>query len=89
VLGPRLGKYAADGTPKAIPGHSIPLAALGVFILWFGWFGFNPGSTMGAVPDIAHIAATTNIAAAAGAIGAMLSAWWMFKKPDASVTFNG
>jgi Amt family ammonium transporter len=80
---------AADGTPKPIPGHSIPMAALGMFILWFGWFGFNPGSTMGAVPDIAHIAATTNIAAAAAAIAAMLTAWWMFKKPDASMTFNG
>jgi Amt family ammonium transporter len=59
MLGSRIGKYSSDGTPKSIPGHSIPLAALGVFILWFGWFGFNPGSTMGAIPDIAHIAATT------------------------------
>ena len=89
VLGPRIGKYAPDGTPKPIPGHSIPLAALGVFILWFGWFGFNSGSTMGAVTDIAHIAATTNIAAAAGAIAAMLTAWVLFKKPDASMSLNG
>ncbi len=93
VLGPRLGKYRMNGSKKkssrAIPGHSIPLAALGVFILWFGWFGFNPGSTMEAGPSIAHIAATTNIAAAAGAIAAMLIYWLMFGKPDASMTLNG
>ena len=93
VLGPRLGKYRMNGGKKkrsrAIPGHSIPLAALGVFILWFGWFGFNPGSTMAAGPHIAHIAATTNIAAAAGAVAAMLIYWLMFGKPDASMTLNG
>ncbi len=89
VLGPRLGKYNADRSSNAIPGHSIPLATLGVFILWFGWFGFNPGSTMAAVPDIAHIAVTTNLAAAAGAIAAMLTAWKLFKKPDTSMALNG
>lgn len=89
MLGPRFGKYNPDGSSNAIPGHSIPLATLGVFILWLGWFGFNPGSTMAAVPAIAHIAVTTNIAAAAGAIGAMFTAWWMFKKPDVSMTLNG
>ncbi len=89
MLGPRIGKYSSDGTPKSIPGHSIPLAALGVFILWFGWFGFNPGSTMGAITDIAHIAVTTNMAAAVGAISAMLTSWWLFKRPDATMTFNG
>ncbi|MCQ9207079.1 MAG: ammonium transporter [Omnitrophica bacterium] len=89
VLGPRLGKYNSDGSSNAIPGHSIPLAALGVFILWLGWFGFNPGSTMAAIPDIAHIFVTTNIAAAAGALGAMLTAWKLFKKPDVSMTLNG
>lgn len=89
MLGPRIGKYNADGSSKAIPGHSIPLATLGVFILWFGWFGFNPGSTMGAITDIAHIATTTNLAAAAGAIAAMLTAWWMFKRPDVSMALNG
>lgn len=89
MLGPRFGKYNADGSSNAIPGHNIPLAALGVFILWFGWFGFNPGSTMGAVRDIAHIATTTNLAAAAGAIGAMATAWKMFKKPDTSMALNG
>jgi Amt family ammonium transporter len=89
VLGPRIGKYNGDNSANVIPGHSMPLAALGVFILWFGWFGFNPGSTMGAVTDIAHIAAATNLAAAAGAIAAMITAWWMFKKPDVSMALNG
>lgn len=89
VLGPRIGKYKPDGTSNAIPGHSIPLATLGVLILWFGWFGFNPGSTMAAVPDIAHIATTTNLAAAGGAIGAMLTAWYIFQKPDVSMALNG
>ncbi|HUU41588.1 MAG TPA: ammonium transporter, partial [Desulfatiglandales bacterium] len=89
MLGPRIGKYRPDGSPKSIPGHSMPLAFLGLFILWFGWFGFNPGSTMGAVLDIAHIAATTNTAAAIGGISAMFTAWWLFKKPDASMTING
>jgi ammonium transporter, Amt family len=90
VLGPRLGKYKSDGTPKAIPGHNIPLAALGAFILWFGWFGFNAGSTMSAdALDIAHIVTTTNLSAGAGGIAAMFTAWWMFKKPDASMAING
>jgi Amt family ammonium transporter len=89
MLGPRTGKYSGDGSAKVISGHSMPLAALGVFILWFGWFGFNPGSTMGAVTDIAHIATTTNLAAAAGAVAAMITAWWMFKKPDLSMALNG
>jgi Amt family ammonium transporter len=89
VLGPRIGKYGPGRKARAIPGHSIPLAALGVFILWFGWFGFNPGSTMAADLSIAHIAVTTNLAAAAGAIGAMLMAWFLFKKPDTSMALNG
>jgi len=95
VLGPRIGKYRLNSSNdrkkivRAMPGHSIPLAALGVFILWFGWFGFNPGSTMAAVPDIAHIAAATNISAAAGAVAAMLISWLLFGKPDASMTLNG
>lgn len=89
MLGPRIGKYNADGSSNAIPGHNIPLATLGVFILWLGWFGFNPGSTMAAVPDIAQIAVTTNLAAAAGAIAAMLTSWWLFKKPDVSMALNG
>ena len=90
LLGPRIGKYGKDGKPRAIPGHSMPLAFLGVFILWFGWFGFNPGSTMGAsIPSIGDIAVTTNLAAAAGAIVAMLTAWIRFGKPDAGMTGNG
>ncbi len=90
-LGPRIGKYASNGEPKAILGHSIPLAALGVFLLWFGWFGFNPGSNLavGDGTDIARIAATTNLAAAGGAVAAMIMVWVMFGKPDLSMTMNG
>ena len=92
VIGPRIGKYAKDGGSTPIPGHNIPLAALGVFILWLGWFGFNPGSTTAVNGDpgnFAFIAVTTNLAAAAGAIGAMITSWIMFKKPDPSFTLNG
>lgn len=88
-LGPRIGKYRKDGRSMAIPGHNLPMAALGVFILWLGWFGFNPGSTMAANASIAHIATTTNLAAAIGAITAMLTAWALFRKPDVSMTLNG
>ena len=77
------------GNPKAIPGHNIALAALGVFILWFGWFGFNPGSTTVGNGDIGRIAVTTNLAAASSAISAMFTAWIMFKKPDGSMALNG
>jgi ammonium transporter, Amt family len=90
VLGARLGKYNADGSSNAIPGHNIPLATLGVFILWFGWFGFNAGSTTsGTNLSIATIAVTTNLAAAAGALAAMATAWVKYGKPDASMTLNG
>jgi Amt family ammonium transporter len=89
VLGPRTGKYGPDGKSKAIPGHSIPLAALGVFILWFGWFGFNPGSTTTGDGTIGIIAVTTCIAAAAGAITAMITSWFRFGKPDVSMSLNG
>ncbi len=89
VLGPRIGKYGPDGKPRAITGHSIPLAALGVFILWFGWFGFNPGSTTTGEGLIGYIAVTTNLSAAAGAIFAMCTAWVIMKKPDASMALNG
>jgi Amt family ammonium transporter len=89
MLGPRAGKYNPDGSSNVIAGHSIPLATLGTFILWFGWFGFNPGSTMALVSDIAHIAATTNLAGAAGGISAMITSWWMFKKADVSMALNG
>jgi Amt family ammonium transporter len=90
VLGPRMGKYDSDGNPRPIAGHNLPLAALGVFILWLGWFGFNPGSQMGAdAADISLIAVTTNIAAAAGAITAMVTAWIFLGKPDAGMSLNG
>jgi Amt family ammonium transporter len=89
VLGPRIGKFGADGKPRAIPGHNIPLATLGVFILWFGWFGFNPGSTTAANTNTALIAVNTNLAAAAGTLGALIVAWLLFKKPEASMTLNG
>jgi Amt family ammonium transporter len=89
LIGPRKGKYGKDGRVNVIPGHNMPLAALGVFILWFGWYGFNPGSTLAAVDGIAHIAVTTTLAAACGAIGAMFTTWIKFKKPDLSMTLNG
>ena len=90
VLGPRLGKYDAEGNPRPIAGHNLPLAALGVFILWLGWFGFNPGSQMGAdAAEISSIAITTNLAAAAGAILAMITAWIILGKPDAGMALNG
>jgi len=89
VLGPRIGKYGPDGKPNAILGHNLPIAALGVFILWFGWFGFNPGSTTTGEGSIGYIAVTTNLAAAAGAIVAMCTAWIIVKKPDASMALNG
>ncbi|MFH1995241.1 MAG: ammonium transporter [Nitrospinota bacterium] len=90
MLGPRIGKYGKDGSSRVIAGHNIPMAALGVFILWFGWFGFNPGSTLSGMDlSIAHIAVTTNLSAAAGAISAMCFVWLKFGKPDLSMTMNG
>ncbi len=89
VIGPRIGKFAKDGRVKAIPGHNIPLAALGVFILWLGWFGFNPGSTTAGTKDIAMIFVNTNLAAAAGSVFAMITAWLIFKKPEVGMTLNG
>jgi Amt family ammonium transporter len=90
LLGPRIGKYNRDGSSNAIPGHNIPLASLGVFILWFGWFGFNPGSTTaGTDLSIAVIAVTTNLAAAAGAVMAMITVWTKYGKPDTSMSLNG
>ena len=89
MLGPRKGRYTKDGKVVAIPGHNIPMAALGVFILWFGWFGFNPGSTTAGNADIARIAVNTNLAAAAGAAASLLAAWAIFKKPDGAMSLNG
>ena len=90
VLGPRFGKYNKDGKPRAIPGHSMALAVLGVFILWFGWFGFNPGSTYDAHHlRISVIAVNTNLAAAAGGLIALLIARWKTKKWDTGMLING
>jgi ammonium transporter, Amt family len=89
MVGARSGKYNADGTPNAIPGHNIPMAALGTFILWLGWYGFNPGSTLKASPAIATIAMTTTLAAAAGGAVAMFLTWIRYGKPDVSMSFNG
>jgi len=90
MLGPRIGKYAKDGKINPIPGHSIALATLGTFVLWFGWFGFNPGSTMAAdFSAIARIAVTTNTAAAAGAVAASIMAWVFLGKPDLTMILNG
>ena len=94
MIGPRLGKYKNGGNPTAIPGHNLTLGALGVFILWFGWFGFNPGSQLAAAGTenavaIGHIAVTTNLAAAAGAVTAMMVAWLRYKRPSLSISLNG
>ena len=90
IVGPRIGKYDEDGTPRSIPGHSVTLGALGVFILWFGWYGFNAGSTLAAVgQDIATPVVTTTLAAAAGSLGAMFTAWIITGKPDVGFTLNG
>ncbi len=91
VLGPRLGKYGKDGKVHPLPGHNMTSAALGVLILWLGWFGFNPGSTMAAMNGsaISHILVNTNMAAATGALGATAVAWIMLGKPDLSMTLNG
>jgi Amt family ammonium transporter len=89
VLGPRLGKYTQEGKIRPILGHNMPLAALGVFILWLGWFGFNPGSTTAANKDIALIFVNTNLAAAAGCILAMATSWVKFGKPEIGMSLNG
>lgn len=89
IVGPRLGKYNEDGTPNAIPGHNIPLGVLGVFILWFCWFGFNCGSTTAATTTVGDIAMTTNLAAAASTLVTLLFTWKRYGKPDVSMTLNG
>lgn len=89
VLGPRLGKYTQDGKVKPILGHNIGLAALGVFILWLGWFGFNPGSTTTADKSIAMIFVNTNLSAAAGSVAAMFVSWLTFGKPEVGMSLNG
>ena len=90
ILGPRLGKYTKSGSLRPIPGHSLPLAAAGMFLLWFGWYGFNGGSVLSADPElISLVFVTTSLAAAAGIIGAMVLSWIVFKKPDLSMILNG
>ena len=94
LLGPRLGKFGADGKANAIPGHNMAFTTLGVIILWFGWFGFNAGSTLGVQSGdklgyFAYVALTTNVAAAAGALGGVFVSWLVIKKPDLSMTLNG
>jgi ammonium transporter, Amt family len=93
LLGPRIGKFGHDGKPNAIPGHNMAFTTLGVIILWFGWFGFNPGSTLsvdfGGVGFFAYVALNTNIAAAAGVLGAVITSWLVIKKPDLSMMLNG
>ncbi|MCA9406768.1 MAG: ammonium transporter [Candidatus Omnitrophica bacterium] len=89
MLGPRIGKYV-KGTVKAIPGHSMPLATIGVFLLWLGWFGFNGGSVLSADPGlVSYVLVTTCLAAAAGIVGAMLTSELFLKKPDLSMVLNG
>lgn len=92
-LGPRIGKYNADGSPNALPAHNMSIATLGCLILWLGWFGFNPGSTMALSGDggvaAAHIAITTNTAAAFGGVAATITAWLVLGKPDLSMVING
>ena len=94
ALGPRRGKYGRDGKSRAIPGHNLALAALGVFILWLGWFGFNPGSQLAASGEvnriaISHVFLTTNLAAAAGGTATMFVTWMKYGKPSLSLTLNG
>ena len=93
LLGPRIGKFSADGKANAIPGHNMAYTTLGVIILWFGWFGFNPGSTLsvdfGGVGFFAYVALNTNIAAASGVLGAVVMSWLVIKKPDLSMMLNG
>jgi ammonium transporter, Amt family len=90
LLGPRQGKYGPDGKPNVIPGHSMPLVGLAVFILWFGWFGFNPGSTLGAIGGrFAEVVVVTNLGAAAGVIGAMATIYALTRTVDIGMTANG
>ena len=88
-LGPRIGKYGGDGRPRAIPGHNIPFVLLGVFILWLGWFGFNPGSELAADSFVITVAVNTLLAAAAGGLATMITIWVAKGKPDLAMISNG
>ena len=90
VLGPRFGKYGPGGKINPIPGHNMPIATIGLFVLWIGWFGFNPGSTMAANPDsISHILMTTNTSAIAAVLTSTAASWILMGKPDLGMTING
>ena len=89
ALGPRIGKYHANGKPNPIPGHSLVLGTLGVFLLWIGWFGFNPGSYTAGVASVGRVAMTTNLAACAGTVAALATAWAIMGKPDLTMALNG
>ena len=90
ILGPRIGKYGKDGAIKPIRGHNLPLASIGVFLLWFGWYGFNGGSVLSADPEgVSLVFVTTTLAGAAGIIGAMIASWTISRKPDLSMILNG
>ena len=91
ILGPRIGKYGKDGKPRAIPGHNMSLAVIGLFVLWLGWFGFNPGSTMSFQnpEDVMHILLTTNTSAIAAVLTSTIASWIFIGKPDLGMTING
>ena len=89
ILGPRIGKYRHDGKANPIPGHSLVLGTLGVFLLWIGWFGFNPGSYTAGIGSIGRVAMTTNLAACAGTVAALVTAWVIMGKPDLTMALNG
>lgn len=89
MLGPRIGKYGHDGKARPIPGHSLVLGTLGVFLLWIGWFGFNPASYTAGIGSISRVAMTTNLAACAGTVAALVTAWIVTGKPDLTMALNG
>ena len=89
MLGPRIGKYRHDGKANPLPGHSLILGTLGVFLLWIGWFGFNPGSYTAGIGSVGRVAMTTNLAACAGTVAALITAWVIMGKPDLTMTLNG
>ena len=90
ILGPRIGKYGKTSKIKPIPGHNMPLAAIGVFLLWFGWYGFNGGSVLSGNPEtVSFVFVTTTLAACSGVVGSMITSWFISAKPDLSMTLNG